>query len=207
MTIAILGAGNVGKALGGRLVARGERLHYGVPEPAKYAALSGTHAEVGTVAEALAASDLAILAVPYDAAAPVVEAVGDWSGRILVDATNPIAPGLSGLLVGTTTSGAEQIAARAHNARVVKAFNTTGFENLADPEYPGGPVFMPVCGDDADARGRVVALAMLMGFDAVDFGPLAGARYLEPFAMTWIHLAYKQGYGRRFAFGLLKGKD
>jgi predicted dinucleotide-binding enzyme len=71
---------------------------------------------------------------------------------------------------------------------------------MADSRYPGGSVFMPVCGDDDDARARVVALATLIGFDAVDCGGLAAARYLEPFAMTWIHLAIKLGHGRRFAF-------
>lgn len=63
---------------------------------------------------------------------------------------------------------------------------------------------MPVCGDDADARQRVMALAPLIGFDAVDLEPLSAARYLEPFAMTRIHLAIMQGYGRKFAFGVLR---
>lgn len=49
-----------------------------------------------------------------------------------------------------------------------------------------------------------MALAASIGFDAVDLGPLSAARYLEPFAMTWIHLAVKQGYGRRFAFSVLR---
>ena len=108
------------------------------------------------------------------------------------------------MTVGTTTSGAEEIAKAAKGARVVKAFNTTGAENMEDAHYPGGSVFMPVCGDDADARARVVALATLIGFDAVDCGDLKTARYLEPFAMTWIHMAIKLGHGRRFAFGRLK---
>jgi predicted dinucleotide-binding enzyme len=75
---------------------------------------------------------------------------------------------------------------------------------MENPTYPSGSIFMPVCGDDAQARARVVALATLIGFDAVDCGGLAAARYLEPFAMTWIHLAVKLGHGRRFAFARLK---
>lgn len=134
----------------------------------------------------------------------IARSVADWNGRILVDATNPLAPGLAGLSVGTTTSGAEQIAAAAHGARVVKAFNTTGAENMADSRYSGGAVFMPVCGDDPDARARVIALATLIGFDAVDCGDLSAARYLEPFAMTWIHMAIKLGHGRSFAFARLR---
>jgi predicted dinucleotide-binding enzyme len=93
--------------------------------------------------------------------------------------------------------------ALARGARAVTAFNTTGAENVADSRYPGGAAFMPVCGDDADARTRVVALATLIGFDAADCGDLRAARCLEPFATTWIHLALRLGHGRRFAFARL----
>ena len=207
MSISILGAGNVGMAMARAFVAKGESVRLGVPEPAKYhdaVATLGRPASVGTTADAIAASDVIILAVPYGAAASIARAVSDWKGRILVDATNPLAPGLAGLTLGTTTSGAEEIAKAAKGARVVKAFNTTGAENMEDAHYPGGSVFMPVCGDDAEARARVVTLATLIGFDAVDCGDLKTARYLEPFAMTWIHMAIKLGHGRRFAFGRLK---
>ena len=203
MSIAIIGAGNVGMALGMALVARGESVVFGVPDPAKYrdaVAKLGAAAGIGATAAAIAASELVILAVPYAAAATVAGSIPNWHNKILVDATNPLASGLAGLSLGTTTSGAEQIAAVAKDARVVKAFNTTGAENMADSHYAGGLVFMPVCGDDAAARARVVALATLIGFDAVDCGGLRSARYLEPLAMTWIHLAFKMGRGRRFAF-------
>jgi len=205
--IAILGAGNVGIALARALIARGESIVFGVPDPDKYrdpVAALGPSATIGNASCAVAAAELVVLATPYAAALDIARSVGDWGGRILVDATNPLAPGLGGLLVGTTTSGAEQIAAAARGARVVKAFNTTGAENMADSHYADGQVFMPVCGDDADARGRVIALAALIGFDAVDCGDLTAARYLEPFAMTWIHMAIKLGYGRSFAFARLR---
>jgi hypothetical protein len=207
MSIGIIGAGNVGQALARNLVKQGERVVFGVPDAAKYApavAQLGPNARVDTVERAVLASDLLILAVPYGAAQQVAESLPDWGGRILVDATNPLAPGLAGLALGTTTSGAEEIARHARGARVVKAFNTTGAENMVQPRYPGGAVFMPVAGDDAEARARVVALATRLGFEAVDVGPLSAARYLEPFAMTWIHMAIKRGLGRDFAFGLLK---
>jgi hypothetical protein len=207
MTISIIGAGNVGMALARALIRAGESVQFGVPHPAKYqdaVQALGSAARLGTTADAVAASDVVILAVPYAAALDIARQVADWQGKILVDATNPLAPGLAGLSVGTTSSGAEEIARLAHGARVVKAFNTTGAENMADSHYPGGLVFMPVCGDDAAARSRVVALATLIGFDAVDCGELRAARYLEPFAMTWIHLAIKMGHGRKFAFARLK---
>lgn len=207
MSISIIGAGNVGMALGQAFTQRGETVVFGVPEPAKYAdavAALGGKARVTTTAEAIAASDTVILAVPYAALPAIAQSVPDWQGKVLIDATNPLAPGLSGLAVGTTTSGAEELAKLARGARVVKAFNTTGAENMADSRYPQGTPMMPVCGDDAAARQRAMALATLIGFEAVDMGPLMAARYLEPFAMTWIHLAIKQGHGRRFAFAMLR---
>jgi predicted dinucleotide-binding enzyme len=205
--IAILGAGNVGTALARALIAKGESVVFGVPDPDKYRATVrqlGPDASVVSTNAAIMESDLVILATPYSAAAGIARSVPDWQGRILVDATNPLAPGLAGLSVGTTTSGAEEIARAAHGARVVKAFNTTGAENMADSHYAGGAVFMPVCGDDAEARSRIIALATLVGFDATDCGDLSAARYLEPFAMTWIHMAIKLGHGRDFAFARLR---
>jgi hypothetical protein len=205
--IAILGAGNVGMALARAFVARGESIVFGVPDPDKYrnaVAALGPAASIGSTGAAVAASDLVIVATPYPAALSVAGSVPDWANRILVDATNPLAPGLSGLSVGTTTSGAEEIAKAARGARVVKAFNTTGAENMADSRYAGGAVFMPVCGDDTEARNRVITLATSIGFDAVDCGDLKVARYLEPFAMTWIHMAIRLGHGRSFAFARLR---
>ena len=201
MTIALLGAGNVGAALARNLTAHGESVHFGVPDPEVHRALAESlGARVGSVAEAVDAADRVVLAVPYAAALEIADAIPDWNGRILIDATNPLAPGLSGLSVGTTTSAAEQIAARARNARVVKCFNVTGAENMADPGALDAPVFMPVAGDDADARADVLALATRLGFDAVDAGPLRAARFTEAFAMTWIHLAFAGGQGRAWAF-------
>ena len=75
---------------------------------------------------------------------------------------------------------------------------------MAETTYRGALVAMPVCGDDPAARPQVMALATLIGFEALDFGPLMAARYLEPFAMAWIHLAIKQQHGRNFAFGVLR---
>lgn len=203
MTIAIIGAGRVGQALAHALVAQRHTVRFGVPEPARHAELPHTfegRATVHTVAEAIAPAQTVILATPYAAALQVAREVADWAQRILIDATNPIAPGMAGLLVGTTSSGAEQIAALATGARVVKCFNTTGFDNMAQPQYPAGALFMPVAGDDADARQKVLALATLIGFDAVDMGALAAARYLEPWAMVWIEMAMRLGHGRQFGF-------
>lgn len=203
MIIAMIGAGRVGQALAHALMTQRYAVRFGVPEPARHAELPSRfkgRASVHTVADAIEPADTVILATPYAAALQVARDIPDWAQRILVDATNPIAPAMAGLIVGTTTSGAEQIAAAAQHARVVKCFNTTGFENMANPQYPAGALFMPVAGDDAAARQRVLALATLIGFDAVDMGVLAAARYLEPWAMVWIEMSMRLGHGRRFGF-------
>jgi 8-hydroxy-5-deazaflavin:NADPH oxidoreductase len=106
MSISIIGAGNVGMALGRAFTQRGETIVFGVPDPAKYAGKTdsfGAPARVTTTADAIAASDIVILAVPYGALPTIAQSVPDWQGKILVDATNPLAPGLTGLTVGTTT--------------------------------------------------------------------------------------------------------
>lgn len=203
MMLAVIGAGKVGRALAQRFIHRGGRVRFGVPEPAKYKELVealGDSATVSDVKAAIEGCDVVILALPFGAATQVADAIRDWEGRVLIDATNPIAAGGTGLSIGTTDSGAEMIQRHAVNANVVKAFNTTGFENMLDPRYPTGPLFMPIAGNDVVARGRAIALATLLGFDAVDMGTLAAARYLEPLAMVWIHLAMRMGHGRRFGF-------
>jgi len=206
MKLSIIGAGNVGMALARALIRAGESVTLGVPDSAKYQAsvtALGPAARLVATEQAIADGDVVIMAVPYPAALAIAASVPDWQGKTLVDATNPIAPALAGLSLGTTTSGAEEIARRAVGAQVVKAFNTTGAENMADSRYAQGQPMMPVAADDAGARQRVMMLATLIGFDAIDIGPLQTARYLEPLAMVWIHLAIKQGQGRGFAFARL----
>ena len=88
--------------------------------------------------------------------------------------------------------------------RVVKAFNTTGAPNMADPAYPGGTPVMPVAGEDDAARALALGLAADVGFDAVDAGPLAAAADLEHLAMLWIRLAFPMGNGPGIAFALLR---
>jgi predicted dinucleotide-binding enzyme len=144
-----------------------------------------------------------VLAAPWDAAKQVVVSVASWKGRILVDCTNPITSDLQ-LAVGGTTSAAEKIASWARGARVVKAFNTTGWNNMANPAYPGGPISMFIAGADADAKAVVSRLAEDLGFESVDSGGLTVARYLEPLAMLWIHLAMVQNLGRDIAFKLIR---
>jgi predicted dinucleotide-binding enzyme len=89
-------------------------------------------------------------------------------------------------------------------SRVVKIFNTTGANNMADPDYGGTAATMLYAGDDADAKSVAASLARDLGFDPVDLGPLASARLLEPLALTWIWLAHRQKLGRDFVLQVVR---
>ena len=142
--------------------------------------------------------------MPWPATRAALAAAGDLSGKILFDATNPLLPRLDGLEFGNSTSGAERVAAWAPGAKVVKAFNTVGFNIMANPRFHDGGALMFFCGDDASAKQAARALAVELGFEPMDAGPLARARLLEPFALLWITLAFTPAHGREFAFQLLK---
>jgi predicted dinucleotide-binding enzyme len=197
MKIAVIGAGNVGATLGRRFSDAGHEVTFGVPEPQEHrdGNLAGP---IASVREAAAGAEAVLLAVPFAAAKSVVEECGGLAGKIVIDATNPLGmtPDGLNLTVGFTSSGVEEIAEAAPEARFVKCFNQTGFANMADPR--GSMMF--VCGDDADANEVVRKLAADIGFDAITIGGLAKARLLEPLAMLWIHLSATTDLKRDFAF-------
>jgi NADPH-dependent F420 reductase len=208
MNITILGTGNVGQALATGWLRTGHTVTFGSRQPtgdkatALRAAFTGK-IQIRETAAALADADVIVLAIPWDAAETVVKALGDLGGKIVIDATNPIGPGFQ-LAVGKDNSGAELIQSWVTNARVVKAFNSTGYNNMLDPLYDGESTTMFIAGDDAAAKATVTELAEALGFDVADTGNLQTARYLEPLAMVWIHLAIVQKQGREFAFKLVK---
>ena len=208
MDIAIIGSGNVGGTIGRRWAAAGHTIRFGSRNPEgeaiqALAAEIGENASVMDIPAAANGAEVVVLATPWSATQEVVEACGDLSGTILVDCTNPLKGDLSGLEVGTDTSGAETVQGWAPGARVVKALNTTGSGNMANPTYGGERVSMFICGDDADAKRVVTDLVAGLEFDVIDAGPLSAARYLEPTAMLWIHLAYQQGLGPNIGFRLV----
>lgn len=208
MRIGIVGTGSVGGALGTAWAKKGHSVVFGTRDPGgaevKTLVAGASGSRAARVAEAVAATDVVVLAVPYEAAADVLKGAGDLAGKVLVDATNPLADRAQRLSLPNTTSGAEEIAKAAPGATVVKAFNTIGFNVMADPSFPGGAATLLLCGDDAAAKKTVAGLASDLGFDPVDAGPLSESRLLEPFALLWIHLALFRGQGREIAFRLLK---
>jgi len=204
MLIAIIGAGAVGKALGLAWLKCGHDVRFGVrnPDDAKHAALDRNRLFVST--SGLPAADVIVIATPWKAAEKAIAALGDLSGKVIIDVTTPLAMGPHGLglAIGHSTSGGEQVATWAKGASVYKTLNQTGAENMANASsYPRRPV-MFVAGDDLQHKPLIAGLVTELGFEAIDAGPLVNARLLEPLAMLWVELAIKRGQSRDFAFAI-----
>ena len=209
MKIAVIGAGNVGATLGRRWAKAGHEIVFGVRDPhhekMQHLIKSiGRNAAVDSIDKAVVVAEVVVLATPWEAAQEVIRTAGNLVEKIVIDCTNPLKEDLSGLSVGFATSAAEQIANWAKGAKVVKAFNTIGSKNMANPVYGSDKITMFICGDDREAKKIVSQLADELGFHVVDTGALMTARYLEPMAMLWIHMAFAGGYGEDFAFKMLK---
>lgn len=208
MKIAVIGTGSVGGTLGRRWAELGHSVAFGARDPGDadakktVAAIKG-EAKLASVAEAARDAEVVVLATPYAANATALQSAGDLRGKILIDVTNPVGPNFS-LVVGHTSSGAEETAKAAPGARVFKAMNQVGFEVMADPRFAAGRPVMFVCGDDSRGKEVVLGLVAALGFEAIDAGELAIARLVEPYAMLWIHLMARRKFGRSFAFGLLR---
>jgi len=208
MKIGILGGGNVGGALGVAFAKAGHEIVFGVRDPAApdmqtTLGQCGGHAKAGTASDAAAFGDVIVNALPWPATKTVLSTL-NLAGKILLDATNPLLPDLSALEVGTTNSGGELVAQWAAGARVVKIFNSTGSNNMANPTYRGEPMTMFYCGDDGDAKRVAAGLAAEIGFNPMDTGPLSNSRLLEPLALLWVWQAYQGGLGREFAHQIVK---
>ena len=212
MKLAIIGAGSVGGTLGTAWARKaGHDICFGVTNPNsdKTQALLrtlGGKARAGTAAEAATFAEIIVLATPWNAAEAAVRSMGDLRGKIMLDATNPLAMGPEGLGLefGHSISAGEKVQGWARGAAVFKTLNTTGFANMADPVFHGVKSVMFVAGDDAKAKPQVIALVAALGFEVLDAGPLRNARLLEAHAMLWIDHALKRGLGRDWAFAIVR---
>ncbi len=157
-------------------------------------------------AEAAAFGETIVLATPWNATEAAIRSMGDLNGKIILDATNPLAMGADGLglEIGHSISAGEKVQGWAKGASVFKTLNTTGFGNMADPVFRGVKSAMFVAGDDSANKPKVIALVAALGFEVVDAGPLRNARLLEAHAMLWIDLALTRGLGRDWAFALVR---
>jgi NADPH-dependent F420 reductase len=202
MKIGIMGAGNMGAAFARRLAAADHEVAIaakGFDEARKVASQVG-HRVRGVPREELAeGTDLLILATPYGRSVEALRAVRHTDGKTVIDISNPLTEDRSGLVVGHTTSAAEEIQRAVPRVKVVKAFNTVFSAVLGSQPDGDSKVQVFYAGDDAGAKDTVRRLTESIGFEAVDGGPLANARYHEPLGMLNIWLGFVGGRGTIFA--------
>lgn len=186
--IAIIGKGSVGKALNEGLKREGYETR-----------MTGKGTDVR---ETAAWGDILILAVPFNAVdSAVAEMGGAVDGKPIVDVTNPLGPNME-LALGFTTSGAEQLQKKVPSAKVVKALNTVFAKNMGTGKVRDKAISCFAAGNDQAAKASVLELARDLGFDPVDAGPLANARWLEAMAYMTIQLGYVINKGLGTAIGL-----
>ena len=188
--IAIIGTGDVGAALGPKFAALGHEIIYGSRDPERDSVQAlvnktGNNASAAMPTESVVNADIVVLAVPGRLAESITADLGDLSGKIIIDPTNNyIRDGVPRL--ATDTSNGEAIQAAAPGAHVVKAFNTLSWRQMVDPGSSGGPVSIPLVGNNAEAKEKVAEIVSGMGLEPMDLGPIQNARHVEGMLVLWI---------------------
>jgi predicted dinucleotide-binding enzyme len=210
MKIAFLGYGNVGAPLADHLQRAGHDVTLASEDAgsAKLAAALARNSGLRSapVSEALRDADVVFLATPFGANAPLLGGLGDaLDGKVLVDCTNPVGPGLTHGL-GSATSGAQHVQTLAPKAKVVKAFSVYGFENFENSAYPGYDVkpAMFFCGDDEGAKATVAELVEALGWEPVDVGGLVQALHLEHMTLLWVRMVRVNKHTPHFVWARLR---
>lgn len=210
MKIAFIGYGNVGAPLAGHLQQAGHQVTLAAEEPLSESATRALKRHPGLSAaparEAVKAADVVFLATPFQANEAALGAVaGELAGKVLVDCTNPVGPGLTHGL-NNVRSGAEMVQGLAPQARVVKAFTIYGYENFENNEYPGYWVkpAMLFCGADAEAKRTVAGLIGELGWEPVDVGGLEQALHLEHMTLLWVRLVRMNGHSPNLVWAALR---
>ena len=209
--VGVLGSGDVGRVLAAGFVGLGHEVKIGSRDPGKlqdWADSAGSQASTGTFAEAAAFGDIVVLATLGVATPDVIQSVGPdaFAGKVVIDTTNPLdfSKGMPPTLtVGTTDSLGEMIQRLLPNAKVVKAFNTVGNPHMVNPQFPGGPPDMFLCGNDDGAKRIVSQICEHFGWGVIDIGGIEGSRYLEPMCLTWVLHGVRSGSWNH-AFKMLK---
>lgn len=206
MQITIVGYGNIGAGLTKHLSKTGQQVVLTGRNVDKAAEVAATYGVSAAPLNAAAANaDVVILAVPYPEVANAVSSLGDLTGKVVIDPTNPLTADYMGLTIGFSSSAAEEIAKLVPGAKVVKAFNTLFAQVIdAGSDFQGTPASGFYAGDDAEAKAIVASLLSSLGYAPVDVGGLHNARYLEPLAGLNIYLGYGAGLGVQIAPTWLK---
>lgn len=184
-TIAVIGTGNVGGALGPQFAKLGHDVIYGSREPQREDVQALVTATTGNAtamlpADAAAAADIVVIATKWADTEVALKSLGDLSGKIILDPTNAVRLDDAGIRYhDVETSTGEMIQGWAPNAMVVKAFNTLGAGTMANPASAGGPMTIPIAGNDAAAKARIASLVTGIGFEVVDMGNISAAHAIE----------------------------
>jgi predicted dinucleotide-binding enzyme len=207
MRVGILGSGLMGGTLGTIFARAGHEVVFSYARRKekleRLARDAGRKARAGTPAEAAQNADALLLAVHWSQVDDVLNQAGDLSGRLIVSCSLPMNAHDTGLVIGHTTSGAEELAKRVPEAHVVCAFNTVPSEVLFgvfEARSRANKPSLVYCGDDPGSKGIAADLIRDAGFDPVDAGPLRIARYTEPFALLVGQLAYEGTEGPELAY-------
>jgi 8-hydroxy-5-deazaflavin:NADPH oxidoreductase len=193
MNIGIIGSGGVAQTLAAGFLKHGHSVMLGTRQREKLAEFGAKHpqARIGSVAEAAAFAELAVLAVKGTAAVEAARGVAtQLAGKVVIDTTNPIADaapvhGVLTYFTGPNDSLLEQLQRALPAAKFVKAFNSVGAPCMVEPQLAGGPPTMFIAGDDAAAKARVAALIEAFGWGVADMGHSTAARAIEPLCMLW----------------------
>ncbi|MFA7330601.1 MAG: NAD(P)-binding domain-containing protein [Candidatus Delongbacteria bacterium] len=202
MKIGVLGSGVVARTLAAGFLRHGHQVCLGTRDTGKLADLQAAQPglELGSVSAAAEFGELLVLAVKGTAAVAVLESAGEerLAGKVVLDATNPIAdlPPEGGVLRLFTEEG-ESLLERLQEAfpavRLVKAFSCVGSALMVNPELPGGPPSMFICGDDLKAKESAGRILAQFGWQSVDMGDVRGARAIEPLVMLWCLPGFLRG--------------
>jgi 8-hydroxy-5-deazaflavin:NADPH oxidoreductase len=189
MKIAVIGAGNIGRTLGGKWGAAGHEVVYGVRSPGT----PGT----ATVADAVAGAEVVVLAVPGAAAKEVLASLGGaLRGKVVIDASNDVQ--------GTGKLHAlDEVAEGAH---LVRAFNTLGWENFADPVLEGVTADLFYAAEEGDGKEVAETLIADVGLRPVWLGGVDAFDLVDSLTRLWFTLALQRKHGRRLAFKMLVGR-
>lgn len=204
MKIAVVGTGNVGGTLAAKWATAGHTVFLGVRDFENFkgkALLVNPNIKALLVEEAVAKSEVILLATPATMAVEVAKSLGDTNGKIIIDAANIVmGRGPQGF-----TNVSEAILANTFSRDVVKCFNTTGFNNMANPMYNGAAIDLFMAGDSESGKQIARQLALDAGFaECYDVGGNDKFELMEKFAFFWINLAMFKGQGREIGFKLLK---
>ena len=212
MKVGILGSGDVAKTLAAGFIKHGHLVMLGTRAPTKLGDWQRQHrtAQIGTLREAAAFGDIAVLAVKGIVASEALRGAGAESlaGKVVIDTTNPLsdAPPSNGVLKYFTSldeSLLERLQAQFAAIRFVKAFNSVGNSHMVDPKFSGGKPTMFICGNDPSAKATVAGILDQFGWEAEDMGGAEAARAIEPLCMLWCIPGFLRGQWSH-AFKLLK---